>query len=103
MSQYTPDKWVVVKIDSGEESTQKVLASYYGGYAGSNTWKLSSEIRTIIDYEDYYEFRCESGSIYICYRDAYGMSGYTASIYNSWEKMADAEFKIEIVEKFRNN
>ena len=46
MSTYTPDLWVILefKEKDSEEVNRKVLASWYGGYAGSDSWKLSSGI-----------------------------------------------------------
>ena len=39
MSDYTPDKWVVVKITSDKNPPiHKVFACWYGGYAGSDSW-----------------------------------------------------------------
>jgi hypothetical protein len=39
MSEYTPDKWVVIKINSDKyPSIHKVFACWYGGWAGSDSW-----------------------------------------------------------------
>jgi hypothetical protein len=43
MSDYVPDKWVVVKIEGKNvQLTYKVFGCWFGGYLGSNTWKLKS-------------------------------------------------------------
>lgn len=90
MSIYTPDLWVVVEIDYDGEITKKVLASWYGGYLGSDSWKLSSGITKVTEYADRYEFLNHSGSVYICYKTVWGMSGYTSGVYNDLFSRAEA-------------
>lgn len=85
MSTYHPDKWVLVEFDSpANGKITKVLASWYGGYLGSDSWKLSSGVNKITKTDAGYEFLNDSGSVYFCHKDAYGMSGYTGSVYNNF-------------------
>ena len=86
MSTYTPDRWVLVEVGSKHGTYRKILASWYGGFAGSDSWKLSSGNTDFVDKGDYYEVPQESGSVYHCHKQAEGMSGYTASILISWQK-----------------
>ena len=87
MSTYHPDKWVLVEIDSpANGKITKVMASWYGGFAGSDSWKLSSGVNKIVPLPDGYEFWNDSGSLYLCHKDAYGMSGYTGSVYSGFVK-----------------
>ena len=46
MSTYNPDLWVVVKITGNKDNPpcHKVFATWSGGYAGADTWKLNSGI-----------------------------------------------------------
>ena len=44
MSDYTPDRWVIVKIVTPKERLYKVFASWSGGYNGSDSWKMNSGI-----------------------------------------------------------
>ena len=54
---YTPDGWIVVEFRTNDgEVNRKVMASWYGGYLGSDRWKLSSGITETIEHEDHYEF-----------------------------------------------
>ena len=54
----TPDKWVVLKIEHEGNIIYKVFASWYGGYLGSDSWKLNSGIKDIeIPLEDTYIYR----------------------------------------------
>ena len=77
MSEYIPDKWVVVKITAPNTSSiHKVFACWYGGYEGSDSWKLNSGI-TKATLEGYvYSFEGSSGSVYHCHPDAYGTNSY---------------------------
>ena len=50
MSTYNPDLWTIVelKYNDSDEVTRKVMASWYGGYLGSDRWKLSSGITEMV-------------------------------------------------------
>jgi hypothetical protein len=87
MSTYTPDRWVLVELKTADgERIHKVLASWYGGFASGDSWKLSSGTDKIIDHGDHYELPQCSGSTYILHKGAYGMSGYTSSVLAGFEK-----------------
>lgn len=92
MSNYYPDKFVIIKLTSPKHGVNyKVLASWYGGFAGSDCWKLSSGIIKITKTEAGYEFLNHSGSTYFCAKETYGMSFYTSSIYSGFvEQMKEA-------------
>jgi hypothetical protein len=85
---YTPDCWVIVEVkfnDTGE-SERKILSSWYGGYLGSDSWRLSSGIVKIIEHKNYYEIHNSSGSVYNCNKACIGMSGYTMGIYENFKR-----------------
>lgn len=86
MSKYTPDRWVVFEFDHDGDVIKKVFAGWYGGYASGDSWKLSSGVTNQREFEDRYEFENHSGSLYICYKNGYGMSGYMSDIFSSFEK-----------------
>jgi len=98
MTEYTPDKWVVVEIVSPEHTTQKVLASWYGNFAGADEWRLSSGITEAVENEDHYLFHNESGSIYKCFKESQGMSAYTTEIFEVWTKDLSEGMSITIDE-----
>jgi hypothetical protein len=100
MSTYTPDRWTVVELTGPDGSIKKVFSGNYGGYCGSDTWKLSSGITEVNKYEDRYEFLNESGSLYICYKHAYGMSGYMHSIYAGWVDLITDTMSIKLDEEY---
>lgn len=99
MSTYNPDLWVIVKLkfNDSDESYRKVFASWYGGYSGSDSWKLSSGITNIIEKDTYYEIHNESGSIYNCRKGSEGMSGYAAGVFESFVRDLKGKGSIEIV------
>jgi len=81
MSVYNPDKWVVVKIDgNGHLPIYKVFACWYGGYAGSDSWKLNSGITSVSREGFVYSFEGASGSVYECHTDSYGTNFYGQSV-----------------------
>jgi len=100
MSIYNPDLWVIVELkdNNSDEVTRKVMASWYGGYLGSDRWKLSSGITEIVDRDTHYEIHNHSGSIYNCGKHSQGMSGYTAGVFNSFVKDLEGKGTIEAVE-----
>jgi hypothetical protein len=87
MSEYTPDLWVIVEINSKEHGKiRKMLGSWYGGFARSDEWRMNSGIEEVIDQGDYYDIVGYSGSIYKCYKNCVGWSAYTNRVYNNLKK-----------------
>ena len=105
MSKYTPDRWAIVelKFNDSDEVTQKVMASWYGGYLGSDSWRLSSGITKIVDTDTHYEIHNESGSIYTCGKHCQGMSGYTAGMFESFARDLEGKGSIKVIEYGKEN
>jgi hypothetical protein len=84
MSDYHPDKWVVVKI-TGKDTppVHKVFACWYGGYLDGDSWKLNSGITTVKETTDYYFFDGSSGSCYACRNGSYGTNMYGQGVLNN--------------------
>jgi hypothetical protein len=106
MSEYIPDKWVVVKISGYNDNSKpvyKVFACWYGGWAGSDSWKLNSGI-TKVTLEGYvYSFEGYSGSVYECHEDCYGTNMYGHSVLSTLiENAAKAGMSIEIMPEKTN-
>jgi hypothetical protein len=80
MSDYRPDRWVVVKIITDKECLYKVFATWSGGYGGSDSWKMNSGITHATLVDNRWEFAGYSGSVYSCHKDAYGTNGYGGSV-----------------------
>jgi hypothetical protein len=104
MSDYTPDRWVVVKITGNEYPTYyKVFACWYGGYAGSDSWKLNSGITSVAFENNVYYFNGSSGSVYECHKDTYGYNMYGGGVLNNMiEKSAKHNVTIEIMPEDTN-
>lgn len=96
MNNYYPDKFVIIKTVSEYGIQYKVFASWYGGYTGSDSWKLSSGITKITKTDKGYEFLNYSGSTYFCSKETYGMSLYTDSIYAGFVNQLKDTPKISI-------
>ena len=100
MSEYSPDRWVVVKIITPKEHLYKVFASWSGGYSGSDSWKLNSGITRATLAQDRWEFDGSSGSVYSCHREAYGTNGYGGAVLSNLLSNAQAQgIQIEVMER----
>lgn len=86
MREYNPDKWVMLKITYKGKPVYKILASWYGGFANGDSWKLNSGVTKIEQDGDLYRFYGSSGSVYVCHKETYGMSGYTMGVLHSFEE-----------------
>ena len=81
MSEYTPDKWLIVKITNDmNESHYRVFASWYGGYLGSDSWQMNSGITKVAENDRYYDFEGTSGSVYNCRKGSYGANNYGSNV-----------------------
>ena len=89
MSTYNPDKWVMVKFNNKGNIVYKILASWYGGFARGDSWKLNSGVTKIEEDGQLYRFHGSSGSVYQCHKATYGMSAYTMGVLASFQKQVD--------------
>lgn len=87
MSNYTPDRWVLTTMTyPGGEVADRVFAGWYGGYCGSDSWKLSSGVTELKDMGEYFEATNISGSVYKLYKSAEGMSGYMTQMWETFQR-----------------
>jgi hypothetical protein len=106
MSKYTPDRWVVLEFDYDGDVIRKVFAGWYGGYLNGDSWKLSSGITNTREFDDRFEFENHSGSLYTCYKSAYGMGGYQSSVLAKFEReieeavAAGKKVSLKIIEEY---
>jgi hypothetical protein len=89
MNEYTPDVWVILEFTTPKESWRKVFAGWYGGYTGSDSWKLNSGITAVRCDGDWFEFDGYSGSVYRCHANNYHLSGLMLDVLANWQKQAD--------------
>jgi hypothetical protein len=103
MSDYTPDRWVVIKITAHDTVIHKVFACWYGGYAGSDSWQINSGIVKVTEKENHYDFEGYSGSVYSCHKNSYGTNAYGGSVLNNFiEKTTENGNTIEILPENTN-
>jgi hypothetical protein len=76
MSEYTPDRWCVIRIPGDKEILYKVFASWSGSYTGGDSWKLNSGITQARLVDGAWEFEGSSGSVYRCREGSYGTNSY---------------------------
>ena len=88
MSIYTPDCWTVLEFRSRYGIHRKVFAGWYGGYLGSDSWKLSSGITKVTEFPNHYEFLNNSGSLYVCHKNVQRMNSYMSNILLGWHEQA---------------
>lgn len=77
---YNPDTWELVWV-KGDTPHWRVFGSWSGGYLDGDSWRLNSGITKVEESDTHYRFIGESGSVYECHKDAYGVrSPYNSSI-----------------------
>jgi hypothetical protein len=95
-----PDRWVIVKLTPKDgDSIYRVLASFYGGYLGGDSWKMNSGIVGIEEDEEYFYFKGFSGSSYKCHKaeHLYGMSGLASGVLSRMESRSSDVGSIELM------
>jgi hypothetical protein len=100
---FNPDRWVVLEVSENKnELIRKVYAGWYGGYLGSDSWKLSSGIIEVNEDDHAFEFINVSGSVYRCNKQAYGMSGLMCDVFESWQEKLKSikDGSIRIVDEY---
>lgn len=99
MSEYQPDRWVVIHIKPTEECTRKaeehyrVFGMWYGGYAHGDSWRMNSGIVRVEEDELFYYFHGETGSVYTCRKSGYGFTPYG---YNVFSDIIKRSFALDI-------
>ena len=96
MNKYTPDSWAILRMVTPEETVYKVLASWYGGFDTGDSWKLSSGITEVNDFEGYYDLPQYSGSSYHCYKSSEHMSVIMAMMLSQWQEQAKMAGSVSI-------
>ena len=79
-----------------------ILAGWYGGFAGSDSWKRSSPVVEWDFKEDGLEVSTESGSKYVLHKGAIGVTMLTQSLISEAGLVVLCEWE-EIVHKLKEN
>lgn len=75
-----PDKWLILEITDKTHGTfRKILGSWYGGYLGSDSYRVSSAVQKSTETENDYEFVTET-SVYICRKGSQGMNPIATTV-----------------------
>ena len=100
MSEYTPDKWVVLKVAGLDQDWwYRILGTWYGGFASGDSWRMNSGITRVEEKDDHYEVYGTSGSVYICHKGSEGMGAYTASVLDGFQyNAAQSGGVVEVVD-----
>lgn len=77
---YSPDRWVVLKYD---DDVYAILGGWSGGYTTGDSWRRSTAIQFVVEYDKVYEVHNKSGSVYMLPKDAYGMNSIMSHIFPS--------------------
>lgn len=104
MSQYTPDKWVILKFKREDGTFFKVLGSWYGGYLNGDSWRMSSGLERIEEQGDVLLMHNFSGSVYKVHKKAEGMNMTAAGIFELAKKDGaenNVEISIVTIEEFK--
>jgi len=100
MSEYVPDRWMVLRIHTPKEIIYKVFASWSGGYTGSDAWKLNSGIVRATWQDSFWDFDGSSGSVYRCRHGGYGTNGYGQAVLNNLLCQAkERDIQIDIMDE----
>ena len=98
MSDYTPDRWLVVKIVTPTQRLYKLFATWWGGYTGSDSWQMNSGITQATLVDDTWEFKGYSGSVYSCHKNSYGTNGYGGGVLQGFiDKMPSQGATMEVM------
>jgi hypothetical protein len=91
MTDYTPDRWIVVNFVNNGERFNKVLVEWKGGYLDGDYWRMNSGITAVEQDGDHWLFHGATGSVYRCHKDRYGVTGLAADVLrNLLDKNSDS-------------
>lgn len=94
---YTPDRFVIVRITEKDSTpVYKVYASWKGGYLGGDSWRLSSEIKSVTQDIGGTQIHTISPSVYHVHSHSYGMTMFGSSVYSDFvERLKEIEVTME--------
>lgn len=93
-----PDSWKFIKVTNLEtgETHDRILCSWYGGYLGGDSWKISSGNMEVIDHGDRLEVPQHSGTVYHLRKKSEKMSGMMANVLHSYSAKGVGKIKMEV-------
>lgn len=103
---YTPDKWVVVDYSSEYSPAERyaILAGWGGSFTYGASWRRSSGIASVTEYDDAWEVTTYSGSVYILRRNSIGYTGVTAQLAQTAElSVVESEEIVKVFNSLKEN
>lgn len=97
---YTPDRWVVVKLEYNQETIYKVFCTWYGSFTTGESWQINSGITSVEDRGNAWAFTSISASVYVCPKNTQGFSAYGKSTFDYlFSRVAEVEgASVEVIE-----
>jgi hypothetical protein len=96
MSNHFPDNWVIIKIKE-DKPFYKILAGWSGGYTSGSSWRMNSGVDSVEETDTHYKFYGESGSCYVCHKEAYGLRMNNSYVWTALkERHGD---KVELIDE----
>lgn len=83
---YCPDRWEIIQVS---DDLKKVFGCWFGGYGGSDSWRMSSGIEKVEDIGNGYLVTNYSGSVYFCHKESRGMHSYGRGVFNTYKAEAE--------------
>lgn len=77
---YYPDNWIVVRINKDNKIYYKLFITSENEV--ENKWRINSGITKVMREKDNFLFLGESGSVYSCNMNNYGLNDFGKEIYN---------------------
>lgn len=84
---YTPDNWVIIKLDDGKDPHYRVLAGWSGGYTTGDSWRINSGITQVTEDDKSYYFSGSSRSTYCCGKGSYTLRMNNAHIWTRLQEL----------------
>jgi hypothetical protein len=94
MTDYYPNKFLLVEIELPDEKVMKVFGSWSGGYLDGDSWRMNSGIENVRVEDGMYHFNGYTGSTYVCAPDSYGAHVYGQSIINTLIEKASVPVRL---------
>tara|TARA_A200000159_G_C7324349_1_gene340257 strand:- start:404 stop:727 length:324 start_codon:yes stop_codon:yes gene_type:complete len=89
VSNYRPDKWMLVEI-TGTDPHYRIFGTWYEGNPyNPDAWRLNSGITGVEETENKFIFKGYSGSTYECDKDSYGVTTYGQGMLKSWSRQTE--------------
>jgi|APFre7841882654_1041346.scaffolds.fasta_scaffold08237_4 hypothetical protein len=97
MSEYDPDRWVVLEITQNQKSIRRVLAGWRDKFLGASNYRLSSPVVKVLDMDKYYRVVTKTGNVYCCHKECEGMNVITARVVSSLSKQLEGKGSVDFV------